>query len=136
VRADPGRVPKRKQDRNRLEDRVRAHVLVCFLAGYLVWHLRATMAPLTFTDEAPPPRPDPVGPACRSAAASAKAARKTDQHGEPVRGFRELLDHLGTLTRNRIRTAGRTEFDLLASPTPTQRRAFELLGAPIPLTLK
>jgi len=32
--------------------------------------------------------------------------------------------------------AGRTEFDLLASPTPTQRRAFELLGAPIPLTLK
>jgi len=121
---------------HRLEDRVRAHVLVCFLAGYLVWHLRATLAPLTFTDEAPPPRPDPVGPACRSAAASAKAARKTDQHGEPVRGFRELLDHLGTLTRNRIRTAGTTEFDLLASPTPTQRRAFELLGAPIPLTLK
>jgi hypothetical protein len=121
---------------HRLEDRVRAHVLVCFLAGYLVWHLRATLAPLTFTDEAPPPRPDLVGPACRSAAASAKAARKTDQHGEPVRGFRELLDHLGTLTRNRIRTAGRTEFDLLASPTPTQRRAFELLGAPIPLTLK
>jgi hypothetical protein len=117
---------------HRLEDRVRAHVLVCFLAGYLVWHLRATLAPLTFTDEAPPPRPDPVGPACRSAAASAKAARKTDQHGEPVRGFRELLDHLGTLTRNRIRTAGRTEFDLLASPTPTQRRAFELLGAPNP----
>ena len=121
---------------HRLEDRVRAHVLVCFLAGYLVWHLRATLAPLTFTDEAPPPRPDPVGPACRSAAASAKAARKTDQHGEPVRGFRELLDHLGTLTRNRIRTAGTTEFDLLASPTPTQRRAFELLEAPIPLTLK
>jgi hypothetical protein len=24
----------------------------------------------------------------------------------------------------------------LAEPTPTQRRAFELLGAPIPLTLK
>ena len=27
-------------------------------------------------------------------------------------------------------------FDLLAIPIPTQRRAFELIGAPIPLTLK
>jgi hypothetical protein len=27
-------------------------------------------------------------------------------------------------------------FDLLAIPTPTGRRGFELLGAPIPLTLK
>jgi hypothetical protein len=27
-------------------------------------------------------------------------------------------------------------FDLLAIPTPTQHRAFELLEAPIPLTLK
>jgi hypothetical protein len=27
------------------------------------------------------------------------------------------------------------EFDLLATPTPTQRRAFELLGVPVPKTL-
>jgi hypothetical protein len=26
-------------------------------------------------------------------------------------------------------------FELLATPTPTQRRAFELLGAPVPLKL-
>ncbi|MGI8682638.1 MAG: IS1634 family transposase [Mycobacteriales bacterium] len=123
-----------------LEDRVRGHVLVCFLAGYLVWHLRRALAPLTFTDEAPPGRDNPVAPARRSAAAAAKAAAKTSPAGEPVRGFRELLDHLGTLTRNHIRassgTGVDTEFELLATPTPTQRRAFELLGAPIPRTLK
>lgn len=117
-----------------LEDRVRAHVFVCFLAAYLLWHLRGALAPLTFTDETPPPRTDPVGPAQRSQAAKAKAAHKTDPAGAPVRGFRELLTHLGTLTRNRVR-AGDAEFDLLATPTDTQRRAFDLLGTAIPLTL-
>ena len=120
---------------HRLEQRFRGHVLVCFLAAYVVWHLRAALAPLTFTDETPPARDSPVGPAHRSPAAAAKAARKTDPAGAPVRGFRELLDeHLATLTRDRIR-AGDAEFDLLATPTATQRRAFELLGASIPLTL-
>jgi hypothetical protein len=44
----------------------------------------------------------------------------------------------GKLTRNHLRVANHDEsgFDLLAIPTPTQRRAFELLSAPIPLTLK
>lgn len=45
-----------------LEPRVRAHVFLCLLAAYLVWHLRRAWAPLTFTDEAPPPRSDPVAP--------------------------------------------------------------------------
>ena len=54
-----------------------------------------------------------------------------------VRGFRELLEHLGTLTRNTMRVvAGNgVTFELLAMPTPTQRYAFELLGVPIPRTL-
>ena len=50
-----------------LEPRVRAHVLLCLLAAYLVWHLRKAWAPLTFTDEAPPQRSsDPVAPTQRS----------------------------------------------------------------------
>jgi hypothetical protein len=108
------------------------------LASYLVWHLREALAPLTFTDEAPPARPNPVAPAVRSASAARKAARKHNAAGEEVRGFRELHEHLGTLTRNTMRTTTETtsEFELLATPTPTQRRAFELLGAPVPLTLK
>ena len=119
---------------HRLQDRVRAHVLLCMLACYLVWHLRQAWAPLTFTDPHPPQRANPVAPARRSAAADAKAHRRHDPDGNPVRSFRDLIDHLATLTRSTIRVSGHT-IDLLATPTPTQRRAFELLDTPIPTTL-
>ena len=48
---------------HRLEDRVKAHVLICLLACYLIWHLRKAWAPMTFTDEHPPHRDNPVAPA-------------------------------------------------------------------------
>jgi hypothetical protein len=120
------------------DGRVRAHVLVCMLACYLVWHLRRALAPLCFTDEQPLPRPDPIAPAQRSVDAAAKASRHRLADGTPTHSFRSLLDHLGTLTRNQVRFAGQphpVSTELLATPTPTQRRAFELLGAPIPLAL-
>ena len=116
---------------------MRSHVFICMLAAYLVWHLRQALAPLTFTDEASPSRPNPVAPAQRSKSAQKKAATKVNADDEEVRGFRELLEHLGTLTRNTMRTTTQTpsEFELLATPTPTQRRVFELLGAPVPLKI-
>ena len=121
---------------HRLDDRVKAHVLICMLACYLVWHLRKAWAPLTFTDETPPKRDNPVAPAQRSTAAQAKASTKHDADGNPVRGFRDLLDHLATLTRDRIRYHDTTiEIDKLTDPTPTQRRAFDLIDSPIPLTI-
>ena len=120
---------------HRLEDRVKAHVLICLLACYLVWHLRKAWAPMTFTDEHPPQRDNPVAAAQRSAAADAKAARKHDPTGNPLRSFRGLLDHLATLTRNQIRYHHtNSEVPMLADPTPDQRRAFDLLNTPIPLT--
>ncbi|MHB1554439.1 MAG: hypothetical protein ACYCSX_09225 [Acidimicrobiales bacterium] len=47
------------------------------------------------------------------------------------------LEHLGILTRDTMRVvAGNgVTFELLISPTPTQRRAFELLVVPVPRTL-
>jgi hypothetical protein len=119
---------------HRLDERVRAHVLICMLACYLTWHLRQAWAPLTYTDEHPPARPDPVTPARRSPSAAAKAARKTGPGNQPLRTFRGVLDHLATLTRNDLRY-GQTTIPALAQPTPAQRRAFDLIGAPIPLTL-
>jgi hypothetical protein len=120
------------------ETRVRAHVFICMLAAYLVWHLRQAWAPLTFTDEHRPDPADPVAPAQRSQGADHKAATKTTTEHLPAQSFTALLGHLATLTRNHLQVAGNNAggFDLLAIPTPTQRRAFELLGAPIPLTLK
>jgi hypothetical protein len=120
---------------HRLDDRVKAHVLICMLACYLTWHLRKAWAPLTYTDESPPQRDNPVAPARRSAAASAKASRKTTTSGQPARGFRDLLDHLATLTRQTI-TIGGQQIEKITTPTPAQRKAFDLLGKPIPITLE
>jgi len=122
---------------HRLEDRVRAHVFIVMLAAYLTWHLRRTLAPLTFTDQTPPTRTDPVAPALRSAAAARKASRRKDDTDQPVRSFRTLLDHLGTLTRNDIQYGpDGPVVPTLAVPTDAQRRVFELLDTAIPLNLK
>ncbi len=121
-----------------LEPRVRSHVFICMLSAYLVWHLREALRSLTFTDENPPERDNPVAPAMRSDSANRKAAHKKNADGLEVRGFRELLEHLATLTRNTM-TATTAEkaatFDLVTVPTPTQRRVFELLGVSIPIRL-
>jgi hypothetical protein len=122
---------------HRLEERVRAHVLICMLACYLTWHLRRAWAPLTFTDQDPPAPANPVAAARRSAAAQAKASYQYDPTGQPYHSFRGLLEHLATLTRNQVRYTGTdVTIAMLAEPTSTQRQAFELIGAPIPLTLK
>jgi hypothetical protein len=121
---------------HRLTRRVKAHVLICMLAAYLVWHLRRAWAPLTYTDEDPPVPVNPVAPARRSAAAQAKAARQHDQDGRPYRSFRGLLAHLATLTRNQVQFAGTpATVPVLAEPTSEQRQAFDLIGVPIPLAL-
>jgi len=122
------------------ENRVRAHLLLCLLAGYLTWHLRRALAPITFTDtDRPgPARPDPVAPATPSASAKAKAATKATPNHQPVSSYQSLLEHLATLTRNTCHLADtptHASFDKLAQPTPTQQRAFQLIGTTIPLRL-
>jgi hypothetical protein len=122
---------------HRLEERVRAHVLICMLACYLTWHLRKAWAPLTFTDENPPAPENPVAPARRSAAAQAKASRQRDTAGRPYRSFRGLLEHLATLARNQVRFTGTAvTVPMLTEPTSAQQEAFDLISTPIPLTLK
>ena len=117
-----------------LTSRVRGHVLICMLACYLTWHLRAALAELTFTDQHIPEPADPVAPARRSAQARAKDATKHNSHRLPVRSYQDLLGHLATLTRQTITFSGQ-KTEKLTTPTPVQRRVFELLGAPVPLTL-
>jgi hypothetical protein len=113
---------------HRLEDRVRAHALLCMLAYAIRLEMEEQLAELLFTDEAPLVPVDPTAEAQRSQQAKSKAARKRTQAGLPVSSFRDLLDTLATLTRNRIRPAAqRISFDQLTQQTPLQRRAFELL---------
>src|SRR5215207_7898808 len=59
----------------------------------------------------------------------AKASRKHTEHGEPVHSFTSLLDDLGTICANRVQpTSDTPTFTMITTPTPLQRRAFQLLG--------
>jgi Transposase DDE domain len=112
---------------HRLERRVRAHVFLCMLALYVEWHLRQAWRELTFADEHPPHRPDPVAKATRSASAQAKAETKRTTAGQPAHSFRSLLAELATQTRNTIRIpASNATFTKLANATPLQARALQL----------
>jgi len=122
---------------HRREQRVRAHVFICMLAAYLVWHLRRAWAELCFTDEDPPDHTTtPVAKAERSPAAQHKASTRTTTNGDAAHSFETLLNHLATLTRNTV-TFGDTDvtIDKLAEPTELQRRAFNLIDAAMPTKL-
>ena len=67
-----------------------------------------------------------------SPAARRKAARKRTEpaQGEPlpVHSFHTLMSDLATLTRNVVRLGRDRLSTILATPTLTQHRAFDLLG--------
>lgn len=110
------------------EDRTRAHVFLCMLAGHLTWHLRQAWAPLSYTDENRPIPENPVTTATRSHAAATKASRRTLADGSAAYSFRSLLTHMATRTRNTLRPTGtEATFELTALPTTTQRQALELI---------
>ena len=117
---------------HRLEERVRAHVLLCML--YVEWHMRQALAPLLFDDDHPAAaeaaRSSVVAPAQRSPRAQRKALTKLTADGTPVHSFQTLISDLATLARNRIlpNTRDPVAFDLVTTPTPLQQRAFDLLG--------
>jgi len=118
--------------RHHLEDRVRAHVFLGMLSYYISWHMKQALAPILFYDHDKPAaaakRTDPVATAQRSDAALAKAARKRTEDNYPVHSFTSLLKDLATLCVNYIQPADQMPaFTKLTTPTPLQRRAFELL---------
>ena len=76
---------------HRLDDRVHAHVLICMLACYLVWHLRKAWAPMTFTDEHPPTRTTRSPPRNAPPAPTPRPPPSHDAAGNPLRSFRGLL---------------------------------------------
>jgi transposase len=116
---------------HRLEDRVRAHVLLCMLAYYVEWHMRERLAPLLFEDAQPAEgerlRSSIVAPAQRSAEARNKARRKKTDDGLPVHSFQTMLKDLQTIARNTVRMQSIT-FDMITTPTNLQQRALTLLG--------
>jgi transposase len=119
-----------------LEDRVRAHLLICMLAYYVVWHLRKAWSANLFVEEdlaAARAQRDPVLPAEPSERVKAKKqhGRYVDDFGtnkERVESFSTLLNHLATRCRNDCQIVNRLEdvaFVRLTSPTPFQEELLQ-----------
>ena len=119
---------------HRLEKRVRAHIFLCTLAYYVEWEMRSLLAPVLFHDEdhalAEQQRTSVVAPAERSETAKKKAASKRTADGVPVHSFRTLLADLATITKNQIQPhlPDAPTFVKVTLPTPTQKKALDLLG--------
>jgi len=118
--------------RHRLADRVRAHVFLRMLSYYIVWHMKAALAPILFIDNDKPAavakRANPVATAQRSDQALTKAARKRTNDDYPVHSFTSLLTDLATICANQIQpTDDMPAFTKITNPTALQRRAFDLL---------
>jgi transposase len=120
---------------HRRAHRVRAHVFLCMLAYYVIWHMKRDLAPMLFKDDDPDAaaaqRSSPVAKAKVSPAARRKAISKRTEHGQPVHSFRTLLQDLASLTRNSVRFGDARPTTILSRPTPIQIRAFDLLGLKI-----
>ena len=119
---------------HRLENRVRAHILLCMLAYYVEWHMRQAWAPLMFADEDQAAKlvRDPVAPAMRSDAALKKVLTRTLEDGSPVHSFQTLMAQLQGIVRNTCRTPGGAvdapTFEIITTPDLTQKRALDLIN--------
>jgi hypothetical protein len=118
---------------HRLERRVRAHIFLCMLSYYVLWHMLQAWRPLLFCDEdlqAKATR-DPVAPAKRSEAALRKAHCRTLDDGSEVHSFHTLLKLLSGIVRNVCRVPGAAPdaptFDVVTTPSAKQQRAYQLL---------
>jgi transposase len=119
--------------RHRTSERVRTHVFLRMLSYYVSSHMQRQLAPVLFRDDdkaaAEAARTSPVAPAQRSERALKKVATKHNEAGEPVHSFKSLLADLATIAANRVQPdADLPAFTVVTTPTPLQRRAFELLG--------
>ena len=116
-----------------LENRVRAHILLCMLAYYVEWHMREAWRELMFADEDQAAKliRDPVAPAQRSAAAMKKVQSHTLDDGTPVHSFQTLMATLQGIVRNTCRTPDggpdAPTFEITTTPNQKQKRAFELI---------
>jgi len=97
---------------HKTDNRIRAHVFLCMLAYYLLWHFMERLKPLFAEQEA---------------ALEAGRIRPKDR-AVTLDG---VLESLKALRRNRVRVAG-AEFDQVSEPSVGQRRLLELLGVKLP----
>ena len=102
------------------EARVRTHVFLCMLACYAEWHMRKRLAPILFDED--------DLEAARAQRASAVEPAKPSPDRTAVHSFHTFLADLSTVVLNDVSIGESESFKLVTAPTPTQRKAFDLLG--------
>ena len=118
---------------HRLEQRVKAHIFLCMLAHYVLWHMTEAWRPMLFGDENQEAKKtrNPVAPAQRSTAALEKVGSQKLADGSVVHSFQTLLKELSTIVRNVCRRPGAPNdaptFEVITSPNDVQQRAYALL---------
>ena len=107
-------------------ERLQAEALLCMLAYYVEWHMRAKLAPLLSEEQEPSP----------SESQRSSPALQGKAKGRTTHSFRSLLENLATITWNRIepQVEGVPPFERLTRPTELQRQALELLGVKLERT--
>jgi transposase/ribosomal protein L35 len=120
--------------RHRREDRVPAHIFLCMLAYYVLWHMRKALAPILFEDEEleqERKRRDPILPAKPSDSAKLKKLTHMTADGLRVHDFKSLMADLASRSRVTYKLDSadiNLTFNQEPEPTPLQKRAYELLG--------
>lgn len=101
-------------------ERLEAQALLCMLAYYVEWQMRAKLAPLLTVEHDPAPFEMQYSPPGTQGRAN----------GRRIHSFQSLLENLSTITCNRVEPqVGKVPpFEMLTCPTELQQRAFELLG--------
>jgi Transposase DDE domain len=118
---------------HRLEERVRAHILLCMLSYYVEWHMRQALAPLLYAEEdleGSRAAREPVAKALPTPAVRRKRAEKLSTDGHPLRRWDGIVSALSTISRNTCRVGeGKTavRFTRDTEPDVYQSRIFELL---------
>ena len=118
-----------------LESRVRAHIFLCTLSYYVMWHIIEAWRPLLFCDEdqAAKELRDPVAPAARSKAAMKKVSSKQLDDGTVVHSFKTLMDVLGKIVRNICRRVdappNEPTFTMVTPCNAKQQKAYDLLDS-------
>jgi transposase len=119
--------------RHRLENRVKAHIFLCTLAYYVVWHMKEAWRPLLFADEDQEAKKtrDPVAPAERSEAALRKVHSKTLEDDSETHSFHTIIKLLSQIVRNNCRPfkskPDAPTFTIVTTPNEKQQRAYDLI---------
>lgn len=119
-----------------LDHRVKAHIFLCFLAYYVEWHMRESLSPILFEEEAEENNLNLLQYQ-PSEKVKKKTGTKRNLEGLPVHSFSTLLSDLGTISLNQISLTLKGEtvnFEKITQPTVLQQKALDLLGVSLMCT--